>query len=129
MRRAAVLAAIAVACDALATNHESATLEANAGRTTLTVESSRPVAKAVETLIARYDHAITYEDPRYAFEDDLEDATARVRKDFPASPAGAGAKTNVPSKPQSAGRSTTSITLASLRISWITTGGQARHRV
>src|SRR5688572_14466348 len=79
---AALLAAIAVASGALATNQDSATLDANGGRTTLSVESPRPVAKAVQTLIARYEQAITYEDPRFAFEDDLEDVTARVRKDL-----------------------------------------------
>jgi hypothetical protein len=63
---------------------------------TLTVAGSRPVAKAVENLIERYGYAITYEDPRYAYEGDLKDVAAQVRKDFDKYPSGRAPKTIVP---------------------------------
>lgn len=55
---------------------------------TMVVESARPIAKAVETLIEKYGYVITYEDPRYQNSDDLEDVTAAVRKDLARYPAG-----------------------------------------
>jgi hypothetical protein len=63
---------------------------------TITVEGSRPVAKVVENLIEKYGYAITYEDPRYAYEEDLKDVAAQVRKDFDKYPPGQAPKTIVP---------------------------------
>jgi hypothetical protein len=46
------------------------------------VDDPRPVAAAVDQLVARFGYAITYEDPRYAFSDDLKDVTAEVGRDL-----------------------------------------------
>jgi len=91
-----LLATIAVSGGAWAVNKDIATLETRNGVSTLTVESSRPVAKAVETLVAKYGTVITYEDPRYEYTGDLEDATARVRTDLNRYPSGQAPKVIVP---------------------------------
>ncbi|MBI1747001.1 MAG: hypothetical protein HYR55_10490 [Acidobacteria bacterium] len=48
----------------------------------LSVDDPRPVAKAIETLQAKYGVVITYEDPRYLHEGDIKDVTEQVRKDL-----------------------------------------------
>jgi hypothetical protein len=48
----------------------------------LGVDDPRPVAKAVEELVSRYGYVITYEDPRHAYEGDIQDVTTKVRKDL-----------------------------------------------
>jgi hypothetical protein len=47
----------------------------------ISVVDPRPVAKAVELLEARYGWAITYEDPPYEHDSEIEDVTISVRKD------------------------------------------------
>jgi hypothetical protein len=54
---------------------------------TLQVDDPRPLEAAVLSLIKRYPVAITYEDPRYEYSDDIEDITARVLKNPSASSA------------------------------------------
>ena len=51
------------------------------GAETVVIRSGRPVDDATRKLEAAYGWAITYEDPPRIFEGDLEDATARIRKD------------------------------------------------
>jgi hypothetical protein len=46
----------------------------------LSVSDGRPVAKAIEVISQRHGIAITYEDPPYAFEGDLQDVTAAVAR-------------------------------------------------
>jgi len=58
----------------------------------LNIDDPRPVAKAVEELVARYDYVITYEDPRFSHEDDLQDVTAQVRRDLDQYPTGKAPK-------------------------------------
>lgn len=48
----------------------------------LSVADPRPVAKAVETLEAKYGWVITYEDPRYVHSSEIADVTGSVRKDL-----------------------------------------------
>jgi hypothetical protein len=62
----------------------------------LSVDDGRPVAKAVEELVARYDYVITYEDPRFAYEEDLQDVTTQVRRDLDQYPPGKAPKVIVP---------------------------------
>lgn len=61
---------------------------------TVDVNDPRPIAKAVETLVSQYGYIITYEDPRYNYEGDLEDVTDQVRRG-PARP-GVASKIMVP---------------------------------
>jgi hypothetical protein len=86
-RRLAVLliaAAIIVrSTNVLATTVEAASLDVDHGVTTLAVESPRPIATAVQTLVSRYGVVITYEDPRYAYAGDLQDVANLVRKETP----------------------------------------------
>lgn len=46
----------------------------------LSISDPRPVAKAMEVLSDRHALVITYEDPPYAFEDDVKDVTAAVAR-------------------------------------------------
>lgn len=62
----------------------------------LSVEDARPVAKAITTLEAKYGWIITYEDPRYAYADDIADVTETVRRDLQKYPKGAAPKVLVP---------------------------------
>lgn len=48
---------------------------------TLTINSPRPVAKAIEELMDKYGYVITYEDPPYVYSGDLNDVTQQYRKD------------------------------------------------
>lgn len=60
------------------------------------IDDPRPVAKAVEELVSRYGYVITYEDPRHAYEGDLQDVTTQVRKDLDQYPPGKAPKVIVP---------------------------------
>jgi hypothetical protein len=51
------------------------------GSLALVADGPRPIAKAIQTLVSEYGYVITYEDPRYVYEGDLEDVTTQVRKD------------------------------------------------
>jgi hypothetical protein len=62
----------------------------------LSVDDPRPVAKAVEELVSRYGYVITYEDPRHAYQGDIQDVTTKVRKDFDQYPIGKAPKVIVP---------------------------------
>jgi hypothetical protein len=62
----------------------------------LNIDDPRPVAKAVEELVARYDYVITYEDPRFAYDGDLQDVTTVVRRDLDRYPPGKAPKVIVP---------------------------------
>jgi hypothetical protein len=62
----------------------------------LSVDDARPVAKAVEELVARYQYVITYEDPQFAYEEDLRDVTTQVRRDLDRYPPGEAPKVIVP---------------------------------
>jgi hypothetical protein len=64
--------------------------------TQLSVNDGSPVAKAIEELVARYGYVITYEDPRYAYEGDLQDVTTQVRRDLDQYPPGKAPKVIVP---------------------------------
>lgn len=64
--------------------------------TRLNIDDGRPVAKAVEGLVSRYGYVITYEDPRHAYQGDLKDVTAQVRKDLDKYPPGKAPKVIVP---------------------------------
>ena len=59
---------------------------------TLIAESARPIATAVEALVSEYGYVITYEDPRYIYDDDLVDVTTQVRKDLAKYPPGMAPK-------------------------------------
>lgn len=58
----------------------------------LSISDGRPVAKAIEILVQRHGLPITYEDPPYAFDQDLKDVTAEVAR----SPVKAGHRVLVP---------------------------------
>jgi hypothetical protein len=62
----------------------------------LSVDDPRPVAAAVQELVSRYGYVITYEDPRHVYQGDLEDVTAKVRKDLDRHPPGKAPKVIVP---------------------------------
>lgn len=64
----------------------------------LHVVDGRPVAAVVQELVSRYRYVITYEDPRYAFEGDLQDVTAQVRKDLDRFPPGDAPRVIVPAE-------------------------------
>jgi hypothetical protein len=46
------------------------------------VQGPRPVADAIQLLISKYGYPISYEDPHYVFTGDVEDVTAKVRRDL-----------------------------------------------
>jgi hypothetical protein len=82
-RFAALFFAVAVAgnpTSVLATNVETASLNVHDGVTTLSAESARPLATAIQLLVDRDGALITYEDPPYTFKDDLQDVTRDVAK-------------------------------------------------
>jgi hypothetical protein len=64
--------------------------------TPLNIDDPRPVAKAIDELVARYGYVITYEDPRHAYEADLQDVTSQVRRDMDHYPPGKAPKIIVP---------------------------------
>jgi hypothetical protein len=75
---------------------DSASFTPDDGSVILKIDSGRPVRRAVETLQTRYGYVITYEDPRYTNEDDLQDVAAKVRKDYSSYPPGLAPKLMVP---------------------------------
>jgi hypothetical protein len=75
---------------------DSATFTQDSGSVLLEVDSGRPVDRAVNTLQTRYGYMITYEDPRYTNEDDLQDVAAKVRKDYSTYAPGTAPKLLVP---------------------------------
>jgi hypothetical protein len=89
---AAILAMVVCASSAAA----ESSLNVDARGTTLSVEDARPVAKGVGLLVAQYALPITYEDPRYKAQDDLEDVTEKVRKDLAKFPPGQAPKVIAP---------------------------------
>lgn len=62
----------------------------------LSVEDQRPVAKAIEMLEAKYGWVITYEDPRYVHNSEVNDVTLKVRKDLDKFKPGEAPKVLVP---------------------------------
>jgi hypothetical protein len=48
----------------------------------LSIEDSRPVCKAIETLEEKYGWVITYEDPRYVHDSEIADSNLKIRKDL-----------------------------------------------
>jgi hypothetical protein len=88
---------IALVVGALAfaeTNDARAQSPQNALRVSVT--DSRPVAAAVQELVSRYGYVITYEDPRHAYQEDVEDVTNNVRKDLDKHPSGNAPRVIVP---------------------------------
>jgi hypothetical protein len=75
---------------------DSASFTPDNGSVLLKIDSGRPVDRAVDTLQTRYGYVITYEDPRYTNEDDLQDVAAKVRKDYSRYPPGLAPKLMVP---------------------------------
>lgn len=63
--------------------------------TTLEIKGPRPVLQAVMDLESKYGYAITYEDPRYVYDGDLQDVT-KQRRDLYRWPSGKAPKTVVP---------------------------------
>ena len=61
---------------------DSATFIAHPSFVLLKIDSGRPVYRAVLTLQTRYGRVITYEDPRYTNEDDLQDVSAEVVRNY-----------------------------------------------
>jgi hypothetical protein len=51
-------------------------------QTKLSVEDSRPVAKAIEVLEEKYGWVITYEDPRFVHASEIVDVALKVRRDL-----------------------------------------------
>jgi len=70
--------------------------DSKTSRITLSVRDARPLAKAILTLEAQYGCIITYEDPRYAYPDDIADVTEQVRRDLDKYPPGRAPKVLVP---------------------------------
>jgi hypothetical protein len=62
----------------------------------LAVQDPRPVAKAITMLEATYGWTITYEDPRYAYAEDIADITERVRRDLNKYPKGHAPRVLIP---------------------------------
>jgi hypothetical protein len=60
--------------------------------TSISVNDGHPVWEIARQLQERYGYAITYEDPRYSNDDDLEDVTLQVRKDLEKYPPGGAPK-------------------------------------
>jgi hypothetical protein len=60
------------------------------------VQDPRPLAKAIETLEARYGWIITYEDPPYVHESEIADVTEMVRNPLHKSKPGQATKVLVP---------------------------------
>jgi hypothetical protein len=51
------------------------------GKVAIVVDDPRPISKSIQILISQYGYMITYEDPRYTYQGDLQDVTAQVRRD------------------------------------------------
>jgi hypothetical protein len=83
-------------CFVIAVSFHAADAQTVQGTMKLSVDDPRPVAKAVEELVSRYGYVITYEDPRHAYEGDIQDVTNQVRKDLDKYPTGKAPKVFVP---------------------------------
>jgi hypothetical protein len=77
---AALLGTLMTSAVCVAADRELATLNFDANGVTLTAKGPRPIKEAVKRLAFQYEQMITYEDPRYAFDADLADVTASVRR-------------------------------------------------
>jgi hypothetical protein len=77
-------------------NVDEGRLTSDSQGTQLIVDSGRPVARAIRTLILQYGYVITYEDPRYEHDDDFADVASTVRKDYSEYPTGRAPKILVP---------------------------------
>lgn len=75
---------------------DQANAEALPNSVTMTVSDPRPVESAVLMLVSRFGYVITYEDPPYSYEGDLQDVTTQVRKDLANYPPGKAPKVIVP---------------------------------
>jgi len=75
---------------------DSASFKLESGALLLKIDSGRPVARAVRTLQARYGYIISYEDPRYTNEDDLQDVSASVVRNYSQYAPGMAPKVIVP---------------------------------
>jgi hypothetical protein len=75
---------------------DSASFTPDNGSVLLKIDSARPVHRVAETLQTRFGYVITYEDPQYTNEDDLQDVAAQVRKDYFSYPPGLAPKLMVP---------------------------------
>jgi hypothetical protein len=53
----------------------------NAEEMSISVDDPRPLAKALDNLSTKYEQLISYEDPAYAYSEDVRDATSEVRRD------------------------------------------------
>ena len=62
------------------------------------VEGPRPLAKALEALAWQYEYRVSYEDPMYAYEQDIKDVTLQVRNDLDRVPTGPGAQSPGPER-------------------------------
>jgi hypothetical protein len=76
----------------LVTCGESLAADVDGTERRLLISDGRPVAKAMEVLSDRHGLVITYEDPQYSFDGDLQDVTAAVSR----SPVKPGQKILVP---------------------------------
>lgn len=65
-------------------------------QTTLSVDSGRPVAEAILKLEGKYGWVVTYEDPFYLHESEIEDVTLKVRRDLDKYKPGEAPKVFVP---------------------------------
>lgn len=69
------------------------TAKAQTSGTTLKItDSPRPVLQAIMDLTKKYGYVITYEDPKYVYQDDMKDVT-QERRDLSQFPAGRAPKT------------------------------------
>jgi hypothetical protein len=60
----------------------SATFTEEKGSVVLKIDSTRPVERAAETFQSRYGYVISYEDPLYTYEDDLQDDAPKIVRDY-----------------------------------------------
>lgn len=93
---AALVALSAMCASAFAADSDRTRVQIAGGRTIIDVDRARPLAEAVMALIDWSAQPISYEDPRYAYEADLEDITERVRKDLAKYPPGQPPKVIAP---------------------------------
>jgi hypothetical protein len=75
---------------------DSALFTPGNGSILLKIDSGRPVGRAVRTLQTRYGYVITYEDPQYTDEDDLQNVSASVVRNYSNYAPGTAPKVIVP---------------------------------
>jgi len=80
LTRFVVVAITAVVPPSFAVTTDEVVMSVDHGVTTFTVESPRPLASAARELVSRYGLVISYEDPAYAYGEDLQDVTRHVAK-------------------------------------------------